>query len=157
MHGPSPPLRLQAVADRSQLAKVPPKYPVEECSYSRSLASFRHKSSAARRVVGGITSTSSSSEAKGGAAGGAAGTGGQRTKLTFKDVVEMRAHKAGFDFVPNVRRGRHDGNQVYSFGNLQVFINSGVVFVEQSGAANRGVFQPVSLDELMDRARQAGR
>jgi hypothetical protein len=65
--------------------------------------------------------------------------------------------------VPNIRRGRHEGQQLYLFGRLCVLVQDGVLFVEQEGDAvgggaggggkrkRRAAFEPIGLEQLLER------
>ena len=55
-------------------------------------------------------------------------------KITFRDVVEMFASENGVSFIPNTKRGRVDGKQVYNFDNLSVYIDREVLYVNNGGS-----------------------
>ncbi|EEY69226.1 STIP-like protein [Phytophthora infestans T30-4] len=62
--------------------------------------------------------------------------------VSLKDVIENVAISHNLTFMP---KGVHDGQQVYTFGEHQIIIEQGVVFVEKS----KGVFKPVDLEQLL--------
>jgi uncharacterized membrane protein YgcG len=68
---------------------------------------------------------------------------------SFKTVVEEFAELSGITFVPKHGRN-HDGFPLYSFGGVACFITD-VVHVEEKG---RGVWVPISLEELATRAKK---
>eukprot|EP00940_MAST-03C_sp_MAST-3C-sp2_P000469 g469.t1 len=75
------------------------------------------------------------------------------SRLTFREVVEIFASKNSISFVPNVRRGEVDGNQVYDFGNVSVYLNRNVAFAQSKD--DRFRWDPVDLSELLRRNGKA--
>lgn len=86
--------------------------------------------------------------------GGGGDTEADEGSISFKEVVESFAETNGIEFVPNVRRGRQDGNQVYSFGRANVYINQNVVFAQGEGPEKRQQWDPISLQALLERVRR---
>lgn len=69
------------------------------------------------------------------------------TKLTFRDVVEIAAAKNGVSFLPNPRKGRVDGKQIYDFGEASIYLDRGVAFVQKSkGRSSQWI--PVDFSQL---------
>ena len=65
---------------------------------------------------------------------------------TFKDLVEKRAEEYGLLFMP-IPNKLYEAKQVYRFGKLQIYIDRGVVFVNDGHH-----WVPISLSALVDRA-----
>lgn len=65
----------------------------------------------------------------------------------FKDLVEKRCEERGILWVPLPNRYK-EGKQVYRCGSTQAYIDRNVLFA----CDNNGVWSPVSLQELLDRA-----
>lgn len=68
--------------------------------------------------------------------------------LSFREVVERFALDNGVTFLPNTKRGRHDGKQIYLFGSTNVYIDNCVVF-----ALINNEWQPISLEVLLRYAK----
>lgn len=68
------------------------------------------------------------------------------TPETFKDLVEKRAEENGLLFMP-VPNKLYEAKQVYKFGRAFIYIDRGVVFVNEQQH-----WVPISLSALVDRA-----
>jgi hypothetical protein len=51
-------------------------------------------------------------------------------------------------FVPNVKRGRHEGKQIYLLAGFSIYLDGGVCWAEVNGK-----WKPTSLDELLARKK----
>jgi len=72
-------------------------------------------------------------------------------KITFRDVVEMFASENGVSFLPNTKRGRIDGKQIYNFDDLFVYIDNEVLYVHR-GASQ---WDPVDLQNLLSAVKSS--
>jgi len=66
---------------------------------------------------------------------------------SFKDMVEKKAAEHNLLFLPVANRLSKSGQQVYRFGNLNVFIEKNVVFMLLNGN-----WVPTSLNEIVAKA-----
>ena len=66
--------------------------------------------------------------------------------LSFREVVESAAAEAGVGFIPHPRRAPVDGNPIFLFGEIPLYVLSGVVFADK---ARSGIYAPTSLDALL--------
>ncbi|RZF44102.1 hypothetical protein LSTR_LSTR004474 [Laodelphax striatellus] len=66
----------------------------------------------------------------------------------FKDLVEKKCEEMGILWAPMPNRYR-EAKQIYKCGNLQCYIDRNVIFVCD---ANTGMWTPVSLQQLLDKA-----
>ena len=66
---------------------------------------------------------------------------------SFKDVIEKKAAEHNLMFLPVPNRFSKEGQQVYRFGNLNVFIEKNVAFMLMNGA-----WVPTSVNELVQKA-----
>ena len=75
--------------------------------------------------------------------------------LPFREVVELFAKAHNLSFMPNVRRGRVEGKQVYILGDHNVYMEDGVTWREVRRAPGAGAhggaaeWEPVSLEALL--------
>jgi tuftelin-interacting protein 11 len=120
-------------------------------SYSEVLAMLKQKREAAAKKAG---ATKSNLAQEGHAAREVERQHKKATKamsdsMSFKDVVEMFAENNNIEFMPNVKRGRHEGKQVYLFGKKNVYLENGVAFCDMGA----GKWEPVALEELLPRAK----
>lgn len=67
--------------------------------------------------------------------------------ISFKDLVERRAIENGLVFIPVPKRFQ-EAKQVYRFGNLQIYIDRSVIFVQREHG-----WIPQSLQALVDLAK----
>eukprot|EP01138_Halocafeteria_seosinensis_P006609 gb/GECG01006757.1/.p1 GENE.gb/GECG01006757.1/~~gb/GECG01006757.1/.p1 ORF type:complete len:948 (+),score=210.74 gb/GECG01006757.1/:1-2844(+) len=69
--------------------------------------------------------------------------------LSFSEVVSHIAAENGVEFVPNLKRGKVDGKQVYRLTgkkrSLNIYLHNEVVYYEKQ----QGQFQPSDVDEVM--------
>jgi hypothetical protein len=68
------------------------------------------------------------------------------SSLSFKEVVETAAIQSGKTFLPHPRRAPIDGNPIFLFGDISIYISSGVIFAD---IMKSGTFTPTSLDRLL--------
>ena len=66
---------------------------------------------------------------------------------SFKDLLERKAEENGLIFLPVPNRTQ-EAKQVYKFGRSLIYIDRGVVFVQEPN-----LWTPVSLNNLVERAR----
>ncbi|CAI5443303.1 unnamed protein product [Caenorhabditis angaria] len=69
----------------------------------------------------------------------------QVQQISLKDAIEMTAARNGFTYHPQKDRFK-DGRQVYWFGTVSMYIDSGMVFVMDP---KEFVWRPTGLDELI--------
>ena len=69
---------------------------------------------------------------------------------TLKEMIEEFANAHDLEFIPNVSGRRHDGLTVYSFGGVSVVVDAAR---ESIRASVDGAWIPISLDQLLERAR----
>lgn len=69
------------------------------------------------------------------------------TSISFKKMVENRAHESGILFMPMADR-LHQGKQVYQFGQYVVYIDNQVIFQQKTVNRER-VWAPVLLTDLI--------
>lgn len=69
------------------------------------------------------------------------------THLMFKDLVEKKAEEANILFML-IAGKTQEGHQVYRFGNVQVYIDRSVLFLQEPNSQ----WLPVSLQTLINRA-----
>ena len=74
--------------------------------------------------------------------------------MTLKEAIEEFANAHEIDFIPNASGRRHDGLAVYSFGGVNVVVDAAR---ESIRASIGGDWIPVSLDQLLERARAVKR
>lgn len=77
-------------------------------------------------------------------------------ELNFRDVVEKYAEYHNITFMPNVKRGKFDGKQIYSFGRVNLYLNNGVVYTSDKDDDSQipSLWRPIPLDELLTRATE---
>ena len=73
----------------------------------------------------------------------------QKVSLSFKEVVTHVAAERGVEFVPNLKRGKVDGKQVYkltgSMRSLNVYLVNDIIYYEKQ----QGNFEATDIDEVM--------
>ena len=78
--------------------------------------------------------------------------------LKFKDVVAQFAQENGVQFVPNLRRGRVDGKQLFWFGHVSCYLDKDIVFARKPGSTGSGPLHlsyfPVPLGMLLERVQR---
>ena len=74
------------------------------------------------------------------------GSGGS-VPTNFKDLIEWKAEQNNIIFLP-VPNKYHEAKQVYRFGNVQIVLDRGVVFVQEGQ-----LWMPCSVNELVRRAK----
>ena len=72
---------------------------------------------------------------------------GANIPSNFKDMIEWKAEQNNIIFLP-VPNKFHEAKQVYRFGNAQIVIDRGVIFVQEGQ-----LWMPCSLNELVRRAK----
>ena len=77
-------------------------------------------------------------------------------EMNFRDVVEKYAEIHNLAFLPNVKRGKFDGKQIYLFGRVSLYLNNGVVYTadKDDDAQSPALWRPVPLDQLLTRAKE---
>lgn len=66
--------------------------------------------------------------------------------ITFKDVVEKKAADHDIPFCP-INNRKHEGKQVYQFGQTNIFIDQNVLFVLSGDQ-----WTPMALNNLLFRS-----
>ena len=72
---------------------------------------------------------------------------GASVPTNFKDLIEWKAEQNNIIFLP-VPNKYHEAKQVYRFGNVQIVLDRGVVFVQEGQ-----LWMPCSVNELVRRAK----
>jgi len=67
------------------------------------------------------------------------------THLSFKEILEQKAHSHGIVFVPQPNKYR-EGHQVFWFGNISIYVDRCVLF---GFDVLTGQWAPISLEHLM--------
>lgn len=74
----------------------------------------------------------------------------QGTTLTFREMVQAEAEAHGLVFAPNPKRGRApDGQQLFSFGTLTIYLHDHIIYVEEPGPRGQQVWKPTGLAQLV--------
>jgi len=80
----------------------------------------------------------------------------QPADLTFREFVEGSLAEAGLALLPNPRRPAVDGSPVFKAGELNLYLQNGVVFAEGGeGGPQVPRYAAVSVADLVQRARQS--
>jgi hypothetical protein len=58
------------------------------------------------------------------------GLGDEDDDFSFAELVERFAEMKGVSFLPNDRRGRHQGKQIYAFGRVNVYMDGRCLYAE---------------------------
>ena len=66
---------------------------------------------------------------------------------SFKDLIESKAEENNIVFLPIPNR-THEAKQVYKFGNCNIVIDRGVIFVQEGQ-----LWIPISIQALVIRAK----
>lgn len=74
--------------------------------------------------------------------------------MTLKDMIEQFANAHELEFVPNASGRRHDGLTVYTFGGVNVIVDTARESIRASIA---GKWVPVSLEQLLEQAQKSKR
>ena len=74
--------------------------------------------------------------------------------MTLKDMIEQFANAHELEFVPNTSGRRHDGLTVYTFGGVNVVVDTARESIRASIA---GKWVPVSLEQLLEQAQKSKR
>jgi tuftelin-interacting protein 11 len=74
-------------------------------------------------------------------------TASSSVPASFKELMERRAEEHNIVFLP-VTNKFHEAKQVYRFGRVQIYVDRGVIF-----AFTGGLWSPISLNDLVDKAR----
>ena len=74
--------------------------------------------------------------------------------MTLKDMIEQFANAHELEFVPNASGRRHDGLTVYTFGGVNVVVDTARESIRASIA---GKWVPVSLEQLLEQAQKSKR
>ena len=70
------------------------------------------------------------------------------TAVEFIDDMEMFAAEQNILFMPNVKRGKHDGKQIYLFGNVNVYFDHQCIFYHDKNTPENE-WMPIALDDLV--------
>lgn len=77
------------------------------------------------------------------------------TGASFKDAVQKLAELNNLEFSPNLKRGMHDGKQIYNFGKLSIYLHNQNLYAWLPSRAGDGTMEwrAISLREALERAR----
>jgi len=96
----------------------------------------------------------------------------QMDTMSFKDAVQNFAEMNNIDFVPNLKRGTHDGKQIYLFGKVlcagcfladcdsllarslqtSIYLDNQNIYAWLPNAKGGLEWRPISLQDLADKA-----
>jgi tuftelin-interacting protein 11 len=75
-------------------------------------------------------------------------------EMSFKDIVTQYALVSGVDFVPNLKRGSHEGKPIYTFGKVTVCLDKTCIYASlQDPTSKEFNFVAIGMQDLLGMAR----
>jgi tuftelin-interacting protein 11 len=78
----------------------------------------------------------------------------ESAEMSFKDIVTQYALVSGVDFVPNLKRGSHEGKPIYTFGKVTVCLDKTCIYASlQDPTSKEFNFVAIGMQDLLGMAR----